>query len=109
MICGPRKLPSRQAKFLNARMGRSKLLDGHIEKGLILSGLLFADAHAPFVEILIPFEEQNDVGIVGDLVGKFRMLPQIPIKLHPQQAVSCFEDNRGLSFFIGRVLPWSRS
>lgn len=83
-ICGPRRLPSRKAKLLNARMGWSELLDGHVEKGLILSGLLFADARTPRVEFLIPFKEQDHLGIIGDFVGKFRVLSEIPVKLHPQ-------------------------
>jgi hypothetical protein len=78
-------------------MGRGELLDGHIEKGLILSGLLFADACAPRVECLIPLEEQNDLGIIGNFLGKLRMLSEIPIKLHPQQAVSFFISIHGSS------------
>ena len=73
-------------------MGWGKFLDGHAEKGLILSGLLFADSRTPCVEFLIPFEEQNDLGVIGDFVGKLRMLSEVPIELHPQQAVSCFEN-----------------
>ncbi len=80
-------------------MGWGELLDGHVEKGLILSGLLFADARTPRVEFFIPFEEQNDLGMIGDLVGKLRMFSEIPIELHPQQAVSFFEDTQGHSPF----------
>ena len=65
-FCLPERLPSRKAKLLNARMGRGELLDGHVEKGLILSCLQFADARTPRVEFFIPFEEQNDLGIIGD-------------------------------------------
>jgi hypothetical protein len=54
--------------------------------------LLFADSRTPRVEFLIPFEEQNDLGVIGDFVGKLRMLSEVPIELHPQQAVSCFEN-----------------
>ena len=64
-------------------MGRDKFLDSHVEKGLILSGLFFADPGTPRIECLIPFEEQNDLGIIGDFFGKLRMLSEIPIKLYP--------------------------
>jgi hypothetical protein len=69
-------------------MGRGELLDGHIEKGLILSGLLFADARTPGVECLVSFKEEDNLGIIGDFFGKLRMLSEIPIELHSQQAVS---------------------
>lgn len=61
-----RRLFSRKAKLLNARMGRGESLDGHVAKGLTLSGLLFADAYAPRIELLIPFEEENDLAIIGN-------------------------------------------
>ena len=83
MICGSRRLPSRKAKLLNARMGRGEFLDGHVEKGLILSCLLFADARTPRVEFLIPFKEQDNLSVIGNLIGKLRMLSQVPIKFHP--------------------------
>lgn len=70
-----------------------------IEKGLMLSGLFFADARTPCVECLIPFKEQNDLGIIGNFVGKLRMFSEIPIELHPQHAVSLFEDTQGRSPF----------
>lgn len=69
-------------------MGGGELLDGHVEKGLILRGLLLADTRTPCVELFIPFEKQNDLGIIGNVLGELRMLSEIPVKLHPQQAVS---------------------
>ena len=83
-------------------MGWDKFLDSHVEKGLILSGLFFADPGTPRIEFLIPFEKQNDLGIIGDFFGKLRMLSEIPIELHPQQAVSLFEDSQGRSPFSPR-------
>jgi hypothetical protein len=63
-------------------MGWGEFFDGHVEKGLILSGLFFADASTPRIEFLIPFEEENDLGIIGNLFSKLRMLSEIPIELH---------------------------
>jgi hypothetical protein len=64
-------------------MGWGKFLDGHVEKGLILSGLLFADPSTPLVEPLVPFEEKDHLRIIGNFFGKLRMLSEIPIELHP--------------------------
>jgi hypothetical protein len=91
------------------RVGWGKLLDGHIEKGLILSGLFFANPGTPLVEPLIPFEEEDHLGIIGNFLGKLRMFSEIPIKLHPQQAVSCFENTQGNPPFTGLELPWFRN
>ena len=102
-------LPSHKAEILNARMGRGELLDGHVEKGLILSGLFFADARTPRVELLIPFEEQDNLGLIGYFVGKLRMFSEIPIELHPQEVVSCFENTQGNSPFTGQEWPWFRN
>ena len=64
-------------------MGWGEFFDGHVEKRLILSCLFFADPGTPLVEPLIPFEEQNDLGIIGDFVGKLWVFPDVPIELHP--------------------------
>ena len=80
-------------------MGRGELLDSHVENGLILGGLLVADLSTPLVECLIPFEEQNDLSIIGDFVGKLWMFPDVPIELHPQEVVSCFENTQERSPF----------
>ena len=83
-------------------MGRGELFDGHVEQRLILSGLLFADARTPLIEILIPFEEKNNLGVVWDLVDKFRMLPHVSVELQPQEAITCFENAQGNSPFLSR-------
>ena len=84
VICGPRRLPSRKAKLLNARMGWGEFLDGYVQQRLILSGLFFTDTRTPIIEFLVPFEEQNDLGIIGNFLGKLRMLSEILVELHPQ-------------------------
>ena len=63
-------------------MGWGKFLDGHVEKRLILSGLFFPDLGTPFVESLIPLKEQDNLSVIGNLVGKLRMLSQVPTELH---------------------------
>jgi hypothetical protein len=73
---------SHEAQFFDARMGWGELFDRHIEKGLILCRLFFADAHTPLVELFISFEKKDDLGIIGDFVSKLRVFPEIPIKLH---------------------------
>lgn len=78
-------------------MGWGKFLDGHVEKGQILSGLLFADPSTPRVEPLVPFEEKDHLGVVWDLVDKFWMLPHVSVELQPQEAITCFEEAQGHS------------
>src|SRR6266850_1332087 len=78
-------------------MGWGEFFDGHVEKRLILSCLFFADPGTPLVEPLIPFEEEDHLGIIGDFVGKLRMFSEIPIELHPQQAISLFISIHGSS------------
>ena len=65
-------------------MGWGELLDGYVQQRLILSGLFFTDTRTPIIESLVPFEEQNDLGIIGNFLGKLRMLSEIPVELHPQ-------------------------
>lgn len=90
-------------------MGWGEFFDGHVEKRLILSCLFFADPGTPLVKFLIPFEEQDNLGIIGEFVGKLWMLSEVPIELHPQEVVSCFENTQGNSPFTAQELPWFRN
>lgn len=94
-----RRLPRREAQFFNTRVGGSQLLDGHVEQGLTFSGLLLPNARTPAVKLVIAFEEQNNLSIMRNLVGKLWMLSEIAIEFHSQEAVSLFVDIHAIDCF----------
>lgn len=90
-------------------MGWGEFLDCHVEKRLILFRLFFADSRAPLIELLISFEQQDDLRILKYLADKFRMLPDVTIELQSQECITFFEDAHKSSIIIVQASPWFQS
>ena len=84
------RLAGGEAQVLDPRMGRTQLLDHHVDERLARFRLLPAHTRAPLVEFLVALQQQDYLSVIGDLLAKLRALSNVPIKLHPQEAVSRF-------------------
>ena len=96
------QLRGRQADLFNARAGWGEILDGYVQKRLIVNRLFFADARTLLVELLISFAEQNDPGVVGNFLKKLRMFLHVAVELDSQETMTFCKDTQKNGPFLSR-------
>lgn len=68
-------------QLFNSGPHRSQLMDAHVDYGLALDRMALSQFAAPLVKPCVSFQLHYYNGILGDIIRKLWMLPDIPIEL----------------------------